>query len=131
MVIRLTALIRDKKKEQYSLRYCESGSRPACHHGRSVFFYLRDLFVITRAAYKIMMWCCVVPYRTIRYWHAPNKLVTGTDLYVGYCIPHTDKYHANKHIVSFFAFSVKALVIKIIRRKRFNQLPCTFLCTNY
>ena len=61
----------------------------------------------------------------------PIKLITGTDPYVGYCIPHTDQYHANKNIMSVVAFSVKALVIKIIRRKRSNKIPCTFLCTCY
>ncbi len=36
--VRRTALIRDQKKKQYSLRYCESQSWPAWHHGRSDFF---------------------------------------------------------------------------------------------
>ena len=36
--MRITALIWDQKKKQYSLRYCESGLQPACCHGRSVFF---------------------------------------------------------------------------------------------
>ncbi len=59
------------------------------------------------------------------------KLITGTDPYVGYCIPHTNQYHANKKIRSVVAFSLKAVVIKTIRRKRSNQIPCTFLCTCY
>ena len=58
----------------------------------------------------------MVPYHIVSYHTGvpPDKLITGTDPYVGYCIPHTDKYHVNKHIMSFFAFSVKALIIKII-----------------
>ena len=38
--------------------------------------------------------CCTLS------WHAPNKLVTGTDPYVGYCIPHTDQYHTMRIIIS-------------------------------
>ena len=38
VVIRMTALFQDKKKEQYLKRYCESGLRPAFCHGQSVFF---------------------------------------------------------------------------------------------
>jgi hypothetical protein len=66
--------------------------------------------------------CGMVPYHIASYHTGvpPDKLITGTDPYVGYCIPHTDQYHVNKHIMSFFAFSVKALIIKIIRRKRSN-----------
>jgi hypothetical protein len=45
------------KKEQYSLRYCKSGSRLAYHHGRSVFF----LSMIG------IMWFSLVPYNTGRY----------------------------------------------------------------
>ena len=61
------------KKEQYSLRYCESGLRPACHHGRSAIciFYVRDLFVIMRATHKIM-WYGTIPYSIVPYWRAPR-----------------------------------------------------------
>ena len=62
----------------------------------------------------------------------PIKLINGTDRYVGYCIPHNDQYHTMRTKTStVVAFSVKALVIKIIRRKRSNQIPCTFSCTCY
>ncbi len=37
-VMKITALIWDQKKKRYLLRYCKLGSRPACCHGRSVFF---------------------------------------------------------------------------------------------
>ena len=57
--------------------------------------------------------------------------VHGTDWYVGYYNPHTYQHYPNKNIVSVFAFSVKALTITFIRNEKCNQLPCTFLCTNY
>ena len=57
--------------------------------------------------------------------------VHGTDWYVGYYNPHTYQHCANKNIISVFAFSVKALIIKFIRREKCNHLLCTFLCTNY
>ena len=49
---------------------------------------------------------------TCTFLHAspPIKLLTGTDPYVGCCISHMNQYHANKNIMSVFAFSVKALI---------------------
>ena len=63
------------------------------HYSRVKFVNLSDKIVPENS-----FW--LVPYRTIRYWHAPNKLVTGTDPYVGYCIPHTDQYHTMRINIS-------------------------------
>ncbi len=61
------------------------------------------------------------------------KLITGTDPYVAYCIPHADQYHAHKNIMSVVAVSGKAVVIKILGVKdptKSRALFCAHVINN-
>ena len=92
--MRRTALIWDKKKEQYSLSYGESRSRLACHHGRSVLFLMYVICDYLSHTHKIPAYPTII-------------IIIGIDPYIGYCIQHIDQYYANKFVMSVFAISVK------------------------
>ena len=58
--IRMMTLIQGKKKEQYSLRYRESGSRLTCRHGRSLIFctpeHTKNACYYYRTILYVMVW---------------------------------------------------------------------------